>query len=108
MFNKYNYRPLPKYLTIKESLVDGLGLFANEDIPKYTILGVSHILYNNDLIRTPLGGFINHSEFYNCNILNSLNKINMHYLITTKKVNKNEELLLNYYLTSVAKYNIYE
>ena len=26
------YKPLPKELTIKESSIEGLGLFANEDI----------------------------------------------------------------------------
>lgn len=61
-----NYRPLPKYLTIKPSSIEGLGLFAIEDIPKGTDLGVSHIKtnvgFNEDIVRTPLGGFYNHSD----------------------------------------------
>ena len=44
------YRPLPPYLTIKSSSVEGLGLFAVEPIGKSTNLGishVSHILFDN-------------------------------------------------------------
>ena len=57
------YRPLPSYLTIKPSSVEGLGLFAVEPIKKSTSLGISHVYdkwFDNGYIRTPLGGFINH------------------------------------------------
>ncbi len=40
--NIYTYRPLPEELTIKESKIEGLGLFAKEFIPRETMLGVSH------------------------------------------------------------------
>ena len=64
--NKKTYRPLPDNLFIEESLINGQGLFANNDIPAGTDLGVSHVEIEKDkmspkeLIRTPLGGFINH------------------------------------------------
>tara|TARA_B110001450_G_scaffold230637_1_gene232016 strand:- start:68 stop:232 length:165 start_codon:yes stop_codon:yes gene_type:complete len=32
-FESNSYRPLPKYLTIKDSDIDGLGLFASEESP---------------------------------------------------------------------------
>lgn len=57
-----NYRPLPEYLTVKESSIEGLGLFATQDIPKNTNLGRSHIKLYTELIRTPLGAFYNHSD----------------------------------------------
>jgi len=63
---KKNYRPLSHDLFIEESLIDGQGLFASTDIPKGTDLGISHVEIEKDkmspkeLIRTPLGGFINH------------------------------------------------
>jgi len=63
------YRPLPPYLTIKSSSVEGLGLFATEPIKKSTNLGISHVsdkFMDNGYIRTPLGGFINHSDTPNC------------------------------------------
>tara|TARA_R100000541_G_scaffold29545_1_gene38680 strand:+ start:160 stop:606 length:447 start_codon:yes stop_codon:yes gene_type:complete len=64
--DKKNYKPLSYDLFIEESLIDGQGLFASNDIPKGTDLGISHIKIEKDkmsaveLIRTPLGGFINH------------------------------------------------
>ena len=42
------YRPLPKSLTIKKSGIDGLGLFAVDDIEISTELGITHInLWDN-------------------------------------------------------------
>ena len=59
------YRPLPDGLTIKNSPIEGLGLFATIDIKKNTFIGVTHIRdeqFENKYIRTPLGGFYNHSN----------------------------------------------
>ncbi len=59
------YRPLPDGLTIKNSQIEGLGLFATVDIEKNTFIGVTHIRdeqFENKYIRTPLGGFYNHSN----------------------------------------------
>ena len=59
------YRPLPKELTIKTSSIEGLGLFATEDIKKNSFIGVTHIRdeqFENKYIRTPVGGFYNHSN----------------------------------------------
>ena len=59
------YRPLPKQLTIKNSAIEGLGLFATENIKKNSFIGVTHIRdeqFENKYIRTPLGGFYNHSN----------------------------------------------
>ena len=59
------YRPLPLCLTIKKSPIEGLGLYATENIKANTFLGITHILnenFENNYIRTPLGGFYNHSN----------------------------------------------
>ena len=56
------YKPLPESLTIKQSGINGLGLFAQEGIAQGTNLGTTHIKIEDDIIRTPLGGFINHSN----------------------------------------------
>ena len=59
------YRPLPKELTIKNSPIEGLGLFATEDIKKHSFIGITHVRdeqFENKYIRTPLGGFYNHSN----------------------------------------------
>ena len=56
------YNPLPESLTIKQSGINGLGLYAQEGIAQGTNLGTTHIKIEDDIIRTPLGGFINHSN----------------------------------------------
>ena len=59
------YRTLPDGLTIKNSPIEGLGLFTNVEIKKNTFIGITHIRdeqFDNKYIRTPLGGFYNHSN----------------------------------------------
>ena len=59
------YRPLPKSLTIKNSPIEGLGLYATKNIKANTFIGLTHIRdeeFENKYIRTPLGGFYNHSN----------------------------------------------
>ena len=93
-----NYRPLPKCLTIQKSTIHGLGIFAIEPIPSDTNLGISHVHhidYEDDYIRTPLGGFINHSNTPNCDIYNDIGDL---YLKTIKDIKKGEELTLKYTL----------
>jgi len=60
------YKPLPDSVTIKSSQVNGLGLFATKGIGQGTDLGICHIELGQLIIRTPLGGFINHSNDANC------------------------------------------
>ena len=69
-FESNSYRPLPRYLTIKASGIDGLGLFASEDVAAGTYAGETHVKIdeNQDWLRTPLGGFINHAERPNAKI----------------------------------------
>jgi SET domain-containing protein len=92
------YRPLPSYLTIKSSEVEGLGLFAVESIKKSINLGTSHVAdvhFANGYIRTPLGGFINHSNTPNCKT--SLEG-RLLYIITIIDIKKGDELTLKYTL----------
>ena len=59
------YKPLPKQLTIKKSHIEGLGLYATEDIKKNSFIGITHVRdeqFENKYIRTPVGGFYNHSN----------------------------------------------
>jgi SET domain-containing protein len=63
---KNMYKPLPESLTIKTSGVHGLGLFADQKIMKSTNLGMSHLELGKLILRTPLGGFVNHSIKPNC------------------------------------------
>jgi len=60
------YKPLPKSLTIKQSGIEGLGLFAKEGMAQGTNLGMCHLKIGDTIFRTPLGGFINHANTANC------------------------------------------
>ena len=99
------YKPLPKNLTIKKSNVDGLGVFATEDIKKGNNFGVSHVKDSkaeNGYWRTPLGGFINHSTNPNCEKLKN-RFTNNFYLVATKDIKKDEELTVYYTLYPMIK-----
>ena len=90
------YRPLPSYLTVKQSPIEGLGLFSTEPIDHATILGISHVAdrhFKNGYIRTPLGGFINHSNTPNCRTLLEGRLIS---IITLTDIMEGQELTLKY------------
>ena len=99
------YRPLPKEVETRKSPIHGLGLFATEHIPKNTILGITHVahdLFPDGWIRTPLGGFYNHSETPNCELITNnmdegfLTEIKL--LQTIKDIKIDEELTCTYTL----------
>jgi len=92
------YRPLPKQVTIKKSFIEGLGLFANENLAVNTQLGISHIKddrFENDYIRTPLGGFVNHSDIPNCEFYKDNDYIKLR---TIRNINQGNELTAEYWL----------
>ena len=73
------YKPLPSGLIIKDSDIQGQGVFTTRDLHVGCNLGYSHYRIDtsgvesineeenkNLFIRTPLGGFINHSDTPNC------------------------------------------
>ena len=100
------YKPLPDSLTIKTSKVNGLGLFSKEGIAQGINLGMSHLKIGDTLIRTPLGGFINHSNNENCVKVELLMtnhdnpKVKFDYkkwnLVTLRNIKEGEELTLRY------------
>jgi len=97
------YKPLPNTLTIKESDIEGLGLFATKDIKKDTNLGMMHYITEfSEVIRTPLGGFINHNNKPNCiKEKEDLIYEERTYLITNRLIKKGEELTVKYTMYKV-------
>jgi hypothetical protein len=94
---KNMYRPLPTSLTIKQSGINGLGLFADQKVMQGTNFGVSHYKLNGDIIRTPLGGFINHSNTPNVvKVELKDNKYKKWNLVTLKDIEKGEEVTIRY------------
>tara|TARA_B100000131_G_scaffold37387_1_gene33977 strand:+ start:212 stop:589 length:378 start_codon:yes stop_codon:yes gene_type:complete len=124
-----SYKALPDALRIGDSQVAGQGIFATEDIPIDTNLGLSHIILEGindpiyatmasyslaakavvpdlasyvepEIIRTPLGGFINHSDDPNCVKFQNNNRF---YIKTIRPIKAGDELFLKYTFYSVHK-----
>ena len=108
------YKPLPHGLFIEESGINGQGLYTNAKLAEGTNLGMSHVELGKLMLRTPMGGFINHSSKPNCvkvkslltrqqwNSLNDLpnDKYNHDFprwdLVTIKDIEAGEELTVHY------------
>ena len=95
------YKPLPESVTIKQSGICGLGLFADQAIKQATNLGMTHFKVGDTIFRTPLGGFINHSNTPNCDKIelyaNNEEPFKKKWnLITRQNIKKGEEITLRY------------
>ena len=90
---KKTYQPLPDSLYIGDSKIHGQGLIAKYNISEGTDLGVSHYRRGDDVIRTPLGGFINHSETPN---LKRVEVQRYHYIYAIVDIPMGSELTLKY------------
>jgi hypothetical protein len=104
--HKEPYSPLPEYLMIGPSDIHGAGILAKEDIPGEVVIGISHVYdpnFQHDYIRTPLGGFINHSEEPNCELIEDEGGEYKH-LKTRKKIEQGKELTLKYSLYKICDY----
>jgi len=97
------YRPLPDFLTIKNSEINGLGLFTNVCIDKNFVIGVTHVedsRFKDGYIRTPLGGFFNHSLTPNCEVIRVDDMLK---LKTIRGIEAGEELTAKYTLYNPIK-----
>ena len=109
MNKQKEWRPLPDSITIKESTIEGLGVFATQDIEANSDLGISHVYdgrFPDNYIRLPLGAFINHHEMPNCKAIiseshNSLGAIKHIRIIAVKNISSGEELTLNYIINKL-------
>ena len=101
------YKPLPNNecikLTIEKSKVEGLGLFTQLFVPKGVNFGVSHIKIQDEIIRTPLGGFINHSDEPNCEKIKLQTDNYFKYnLVAIKDITGGDELTVKYTFYNVG------
>ena len=109
MKDQKEWRPLPESITIKESKIEGLGVFATQDIQEKTDLGISHVYderFPDNYIRLPLGAFINHHEMQNCKAViseshESIGNIKHIRIQAEKKILFGEELTLNYIINKL-------
>ena len=97
------YRPLPPCLTISQSAIQGLGLFATEDISEDTEFGITHIRdrrFQDGYIRTPLGGFFNHSEHPNAEAYMDQDYIKLRAI---RSIKSGEEITVRYWLYNIKE-----
>ena len=107
------YKPLPKELRLGFSKIHDIGLFARKDIKRGHDFGISHIQLGKELYRTPLGGFINHSDKPNCTKsmfrITNVNDIStkMDYkvwrLFASEDIESGDELTLTYTFYNIKK-----
>lgn len=113
MIKKTSWRPLPEFLTIKESKIEGLGVFATRDLPKGFDLGISHIFderFPDGYIRLPLGGFINHHEIPNCKALiadqdEQMGKLKHIRIKALEPISKGKEITIEYIINRLDNPN---
>lgn len=99
-----SYRPLPDSLTIKSSNIEGLGLFCVKVIEAGTVLGICHVSdgeFVNGYIRTPLGGFFNHSDDPNCETFTEGRYI---YLKAIHTILPGQELTVKYWMYNAESF----
>ncbi len=92
------YRPLPDYLAIAPSVIEGTGLITLKEIKANHEFGITHVKderFEDGYIRTPLGGFFNHSEDPNCEAYIEDDFIK---LKSIKKIKQGEEITAKYWL----------
>ena len=99
------YHPLPSGLMIADSGIAGQGLFTTRRLVAGTELGISHWRIERELIRTPLGGFINHSDTPNCqrSPIRVKPGFDKWSIITLEDIEEGEELTLKYKLYDPEK-----
>jgi SET domain-containing protein len=96
---QYNYSPTGRGdVEVKPSGIHGLGLFAKRDLPKNFIAGQTHVLVDGDLIRTPIGGFINCSKTPNAELFQypKLKRVNYYGVKLLMDVSEGEEITIDY------------
>ena len=105
MMNDKTYQPLPLGLTVADSGIAGQGLFTTRRLVMGTTLGISHYRIDGEYIRTPLGGFINHSDEPNCQ--RHQVRVKPGYdkwsIMTLEDIEEGEELTLKYKLYDPKK-----
>ena len=104
---KKAYKPLPDYLSIGPSDIHGAGIIAKDDIPADIEIGISHVYdpnFQHEYISTPLGGFMNHSDDPNCELIDDDENTDYKKIKTIKKIQAGKELTLKYSMYELCDY----
>lgn len=108
---RFNYDPMLGFFDIRESSIHGKGLFLKEDRNTIPIESITHhCIGGNDssgtFIRTPIGGFINHSDNPNCKIEEFKTFYGSVYMLKVlREIKGGDEITINYYDTKICEFN---
>ena len=95
----YNYSPIPPELERLKSDIDGEGIFVTDNFSKLNNI-ITHVVVRSlGLVsRTPVGGYLNHSENPNCTLIMSDGNydVEIYCIKLLRDVVKEEELTLDY------------
>ncbi len=113
MIEKTEWKPLPDFLKIAKSKIDGLGLFTLKNLKKGMDLGISHVYndkFQDGYIRLSLGAFINHHEMPNCKAIfceedSKIGVIKHIRIITIDAIKEGEELTIKYIINKLKNPN---
>lgn len=110
----FEYRPLKDIFEVRNSNIDGQGLFlaitelkphdinpvmvVKNELELYEL--ITHYVVDGDVIRTPIGGFINHSSSPNCTLVKlseAMSKFDaVYYLKPLRRIISGEEITIDY------------
>jgi len=113
MIKDSNWRPLPDYLTIAKSKIEGLGLFVTKDLNEGVDLGITHVFderFPDSYIRLPLGAFINHHEMPNCKAVfaeedPNRGKLKHIRIVALKDIKMGDEITVKYVINKLDNPN---
>ena len=113
MIKDSNWRPLPNFLTIRQSSIEGLGLFATRFIKAGTDLGMTHVYdsrFHDNYLRLALGAFVNHHEIPNCKAVfgqedDKFGKVKHIRIVAVKDIKKGDELTVKYIINKLDNPN---
>ena len=96
------YKPLLDELMVGSSKIHGTGILARVEIPAGINLGATHYPragQPHGFIRTPLGGFLNHSDRPNCR---KVDEGGVLHLVTNHGIEAGDELTVRYTLYELS------
>ena len=113
MIKDSNWRPLPDFLTIKQSTIEGLGLFTTDQIKQGDDLGMTHVFdprFHDNYLRLPLGAFVNHHEIQNCKAVfceedEKLGKVKDIRIVALNDIEKGSEITVKYVINKLDNPN---
>ena len=113
MIKDSNWRPLPDFLTIKQSTIEGLGLFTTDQIKQGDDLGMTNVFdprFHDNYLRLPLGAFVNHHEIPNCKAVfceedEKLGKVKHIRIVALNDIEKGSEITVKYVINKLDNPN---